>query len=187
MKNIFAISAFVLGSALLTSGAQAAPMPGTATSKLVAPQLGIYRSPLGFEVGAGKSGWVHGSAPANNKFIATLYHAPKKDKNAKSEGASLTVRVDKLEKEVALDKYIQKWMKEYPKYGFDVLNSRAFTENKQKGYFLDLINKDSGKQLRQVVFLKQKTAVILTCRDKQANFKETLKNCNQIVRTFNWN
>ena len=165
-------------------------MPATATSKLVAPQLGIYRSPLGFEVAAGKSGWVHGQVPANNKYIATLYHAPmptgKMAKGMKTDTASLTVRVDKLEKEQALDKYIQKWMKEYPKYGFDVLNSRAFTENKQKGYFLDLLNKDSGKQLRQVVFLKQKKAVILTCRDKAASFKDTLKTCNQIVRTFAW-
>ena len=90
--------------------ADAAPMPGTSTSKLVAPQLGIYRSPLGFEVSAGSSGWVHGQAPANNKFIATLYHSPKA-KNTKDIG-SLTVRVDKLEKEVAIDKYVQKWMKE---------------------------------------------------------------------------
>jgi hypothetical protein len=186
MKINFALSAALLVFGVFSSlSLNAAPMPATSTSKLVAPQLGIYRSPLGFEVAAGSSGWVHGEAPSNNKFIATLYHSPKA-KNSK-DAPSLTVRVDKLEKEVALEKYIQKWMKEYPKYGFDVLNSRTFTENKQKGYFLDLKNKDNGKQLRQVVFLKQKTAVILTCRDKSTTFKDTLKSCNQIIRTFAWN
>lgn len=174
------------GFAFSSSSVLAAPMPGTATSKLVAPQLGIYRSPLGFEIAAGDSGWVHAQAPVNNKFVATVYHAPKA-KGAKTDTASLTVRVDKLSKEMALEKYIQKWMKEYPKYGFDVLNSRSFSENKQKGYFLDLKNKDNGRQLRQVIFMKQKTAVILTCRDQAATFQASLKNCNQIVRTFNWN
>ena len=183
MKNIITLGLAFCGSLLTSLSVNAAPMPATATSKLVAPQLGIFRSPLGFEISGGKSGWAHAQAPANNKFIATLYRGQKGSKN---ETASLTVRVDKLNHEIALDKYIAKWMKEYPKYGFDVLNSRAFSENKQKGYFLDLLNKDSGKQLRQVVFLKQKRAVILTCRDKKETFQASLKDCNEIVRTFAW-
>jgi hypothetical protein len=51
---------------------------------------------------------------------------------------------------------------------------------------LDLINRDNGRQLRQVVFLKKQKAVILTCRDQVSTFKDSLKNCNQIIRTFQW-
>ncbi len=163
----------------------AAPHPGTATSTLVSPQLGIFRSPLGFQVSAGESGWKQAEAPADNKFIATIYKAPLKSLKSGDAG-SLTVRVDKLSKDLALDKYVQKWMKEYPKYGFDVIGSLPFSQNKEKGYVLDLINRDSGKQLRQVVFLKKMKAVILTCRDQTTTFKESLGNCNKIIRTFQW-
>lgn len=167
--------------------AHAAPHPATATSALVAPQLGVYRSPLGFQVSAGDSGWKQAEAPSDNKFIATLYKAPTaKDAKATVEPGSLTVRVDKLAKEIPLDKYVQKWMKEYPKYGFDVIGSLPFSQNKEKGYVLDLINRDSGKQLRQVVFLKKQKAVILTCRDQSATFKDSLAGCNKIIRTFQW-
>jgi hypothetical protein len=177
-RNIAALVFIFLASQI----AAAAPHPGTATSTLVSPQLGVYRSPLGFQVNAGASGWKQTEAPSDNKFIAALYKSP-----SKNDGGTLTIRVDKLAKEVALDKYVQRWMKEYPKYGFDVLGSKPFAQNKDKGYVLDLINRDSGRQLRQVVFLKKQKAVILTCRDQTASFKDSLKGCNQNIRTFQWN
>lgn len=189
----FTLTAFAL---TLVSGvvANAAPMPGTASSKLVSPQIGLYRSPLGFMISSGNSGWIHAEPPKDNKFIATLYRAPSNNplpgaKGANQDaaaGASLSVRVDELKKEMPIDKYIQRWVKEYPKYGFDVLGSQSFSQNKQRGYVVDLINRDGGKQLRQVVFLKNRRAIIMTCRDSIPTFKEALKGCNQIIRTFNW-
>lgn len=169
---------------LQNSTAIAAPHPGTATSTLVSPTLGVYRSPLGFQLGAGNSGWTQSEAPNDGKYIATIYKSPLKPSNG--DASSLTVRVDKINKNISLDKYVQRWMKEYPKYGFDVLGSTPFSQNKEKGYVLDLINRDNGKQLRQVVFLKKQRAVILTCRDQASTFKDSLKSCNQIIRTFSW-
>ena len=159
--------------------AKAAPMPATASSKLVSPQLGLYRSPLGFEISSGTSGWAHAEPPKNNKYVATLYADPKTK-------ASLSVRVDQLKKEMPIDKYVSRWSKEYPRYGFDVVGSQTFAQNKQKGYVVDLVNRDTGKQLRQVVFMKKTHAVIMTCRDNIKNFKQSLKDCNQIIRTFSW-
>lgn len=166
-----------------------APIPGTSSSALVAPQLGLYRSPLGFEINAGQSGWLHSEPPKNNRFVATLYRSPKAKGGNSQEAnvsASLSVRIDKLEKEMPLDKYVNRWSKEYPKYGFDVLGSKSFSQGKQKGFVIDLINRDSDKQLRQVVFMKNQNAVILTCRDQKSTFKEALKDCNTIIRTFKW-
>ena len=210
MKHIVYAILFV---ALAVLSAQAAPIPGTATSKLVSPQIGLYHSPIGFQLNAGKTGWEHVAPPAGNKYIATVYraepgsvasqmhndlrargnivggngNAAALSANAKvSAPATLTVRVDDLDKEVPLDRYIAKWMKEYPRYGFDVLGSKPFVQNKQKGYVLDLVNRNQGKQLRQVVFLKQKKAVILTCRDGVATFQKSLASCNQIIKTFTW-
>lgn len=183
MTRKISLPLFLL-SLLATLNADAAPLPGTATSTLVSPKLGIFRSPLGFQIAAGQSGWQQAEAPAENKFIATMYKAP--SKSGKTDVASLTVRVDQLKKETTLDKYVQRWMKEYPKYGFDVIGSLPFAQNKDKGFVLDLINRDSGRQLRQAVFLKKNRAVILTCRDRADGFKEALKSCNQIIRTFEW-
>jgi hypothetical protein len=36
------------------------------------------------------------------------------------------------------------------------------------------------------VFLKNKNAVIMTCRDRVATFQTSLKACNQIIKTFVW-
>ncbi len=203
MKTLIALLMFV------SSAAFAAPIPGTATSKLVSPQIGLYHSPLGFQLNAGGSGWAHVAPPKNSKFVATVFRAEpgsvadqmRSDLRSpgnvvsggravaatpKSAPATLTVRVDDLEKETTLDRYIGKWMKEYPRYGFDVLGSKPFMQGKNKGYVLDLVNRNQGKQLRQVVFLKQKNAVILTCRDRVASFQTSLKACNQIIKTFVW-
>lgn len=188
--------------ALFALPAQAAPIPGMGSSKLIAPELGIFRSANGFQISAGGSGWIHIEAPTDNKFIETVYRAPElessvaealsapKTANKKArrpgEGASLTVRIDKLEKELALERYVQRWLKEYPRYGFDVLSSKSFVQNKHKGYVLDLVNRDSQRQLRQVIFMKKGRAAILTCRDDVATFRDSLLGCNQIIRTFNW-
>lgn len=196
MKYIHFLRLIILLSLIAKSPlASAAPHPGTATSTLVSPALGVFRSPLGFQISAGASGWVQSEAPHDNKFIAAVYTAPTKIHAA--EGGSLTIRIDKLSNstgakntnatsDVTLEKYVQRWMKEYPKYGFDVLGSSPFTQEKDKGYVLDLINRDNGRQLRQVVFLKNQRAVILTCRDQSSTFKDSLKSCNQIIRTFSW-
>lgn len=203
MKNIV----FILVG-LFASTSFAAPIPGTASSKLVSPEIGLYRSPNGFTIAAGKSGWTLTSPPKDSKHVAAMYlpreatsvaQQMKADLQAKGDvvkttrqpasqesKAALTVRVDELKKETTLDKYVQRWMKEYPRYGFDVLGSAAFTQNKQRGYVLDLVNRDQKKQLRQVVFVKDKKAVILTCRDQQATFKDSLKSCNEIIRNFTW-
>lgn len=208
MKNI--ILALMFGCV-----AHAAPIPGTATSKLVSPQIGLYHSPLGFQMNSAHTGWEHVAPPSGNKFVATVYrsapvsgdraepgsvasqiHADlhrggdvvgaSKMVSTKGVPATLTVRVDHLDRDTTLDRYIAKWMKEYPRYGFDVLGSKPFMQSKNKGYVLDLVNRTQGKQLRQVVFLKQKDAVILTCRDNVSTFQTSLRACNDIIKTFTW-
>lgn len=163
--------------------AWAAPHPGV-TSALAAPKLGVFRSPHGFEIASGNSGWLPTPAPNENRHIATVYKPS--GWNARGISAMLTVRIDKLNKSMPLEAYVKRWSKEYPKFGFDVLGSQPFVQNNERGYVLDLINRDNNRQLRQVVFLKDKNAVILTCRDQAASFKSALKSCNEIIRTFRW-
>ena len=164
---------------LISSLAFAAPHPG---ASMVTPKIGVYRSPLGFQIAAGDSGWQMAPASKESKYIAATFKAP----GVKT--AALTVRVDQLEKDISLDNYMQKWLREYPRFGFDVLGSKPFIQNTRRGYVVDLINRENNKQMRQVVFLspKKKSAVILTCRDQIGTFKESLKPCNSIIRSFDW-
>jgi hypothetical protein len=169
----------LLTASALSATALAAPHPG---ASVLTPKSGQYRSPLGFEVNAAKSGWSIHTPPRDSKFVATVFRP------SAASSAALTVRVDKLDRDLSIDQYIQRWMKEYPRFGFDVLGSQPFQQASRKGYVVDLINRESQRQLRQVIFLsnKRRSAVILTCRDKVDRFKDSMRNCNSIVRTFNW-
>ena len=171
------------GTMLISKAATASPHPATASSPLVAPRLGFYRSPDGFHLHSGDSGWLQAAPPRGNQTILTVYRSPKNESKA-----SLTVRVDRLGRGATADRYIGRWIKEYPRFGFDVLGSQPFVQGGVRGHVIDLMNRDSKMQLRQVVFVSEarKRAAILTCRDNTAEFSATLKSCNSIVKTFEW-
>lgn len=179
MKNtIFTILFCFIGSNTF-----AAPIPGTGASQLIAPELGIYRSPHGFQVSKSTTDWIQTRPPKSSKHIATVYRSPKVSENTR---ASLTVRVDQLKNNMPLDKYVGRWVKEYPKFGFDVLGKKVFKLKNNDGYVIDLVNNKKHRKIRQVVFKKDKVAVIMTCRDHQKTFSNSLKDCNNIVRSFDW-
>jgi len=153
------------------------PIPGAVSIK---PDLGVFKSPIGFEISAATSGWKMSAIPKSNSFIVGVFIPKQKSP------ASLTLRLDKLTNQTSLQTYVQRWQKEYPKYGFDVLGSKSFDQNGMLGYAIDLIQRDTRKEMRQVVFIKDKKAIVMTCKDREENFRNTLKECNQIMRTFKW-
>ena len=161
----------------------AAPIPGTTSSKMIAPKLGIYKSKFGFEIMAKNTTWIQTLPPKKSRFIETVYRSPISRNNVR---ATLTVRVDNMKSGTSLKKYVKRWIKEYPKYGYDVLGSKAFKASGKKGYVIDLVNQKKKRQLRQVIYLNKKTAVLMTCRDHTSSFKGSLRECNNIVKTFNW-
>lgn len=168
---------------IASDGAQASPHPAASSSRIISPRLGFFRSPDGFRLHAGDSGWLQAAPPKGNQTILTVYRSPQSDTKA-----SLTVRVDRLARGSTADRYIGRWIKEYPRFGFDVLGSQPFSQGGVRGHVIDLMNRDSRMQLRQVVFVNEgrKRAAILTCRDHATDFSGTLKSCNSIVKTFQW-
>jgi hypothetical protein len=150
---------------------------------MLAPRLGFYRSPDGFQLHAGESGWLQAVPPRGNQTILTVYRNPQAESKA-----SLTVRVDRLARDMTMERYIARWVKEYPRFGFDVLGSQTFSQDGVRGHVIDLMNRDSKMQLRQVVFVNEtrRRAAILTCRDQVTDFSNTLRSCNSIVKTFEW-
>lgn len=166
----------------INSFAMAAPIPSSST-KMVAPKLGIHKSKFGFEILANNTSWIKTQPPQKSRFIETVYRAPIERNNVR---ATLSVRVDQIHKRTALKNYVRRWVKEYPKYGYDVLGSKAFKSGKNKGYVIDLINTRKKRQLRQVIYLNKKTAVLMTCRDHTASFSSSLRECNNIIKNFSW-
>lgn len=170
---------FALG---FTLTATAAPNPA-GTSQMIAPKLGVHKSNFGFEILAKNTPWIKTQPPKNARFIETVYRSPVERNNVR---ASLSVRVDNMRKPTSLKRYVKRWIKEYPKYGYDVLGSKGFKSGGKKGYVIDLINTKKKRQLRQVIYLNQKTAVLMTCRDHTESFNQSLKECNNIVKAFDW-
>ncbi len=164
---------------LVPSLLYAAPHPGMGSSLLVSPEKGLFWKRQGFSLQAGASGWELAS-PSDEDNTKVRYLRPA------SASASLAVQIENLKTELTLENYAKKWMRDYVSYGFDVLGTQAFAQNNAKGLVVDLVHKQSDQQLRQILFLKNKRVVILTCRDQQKTFAQTLVGCNQISKSFEW-
>ncbi len=177
---ILALLLTTIGS--FSSRSAAAPLPLTSSSLFISGQRGLFHSPIGFVINSGNTDWHLAVAPKNNSYIETVYRAPGDNKVQ----AALTVRAETLLSKTDLDSYAKKWIKDYPRLGFEVLTAKKVRVGEQVGYMLDLLSRENSKQLRQVLFLKGRNTVTLTCRDDVSTFAQSLKSCNDIIRTFHW-
>lgn len=163
--------------------AGAAPIPGPTSSQLAQDKPGLFFHPKGFRIDAGNTAWVQQEAPKTIPSLVTIYKAPVA---VAGQQPALTVRLDNLKRSQNLKNYVKRWMQDYTRFGFDVLTAKNIKINDQAAFLLDIISRETQKQLRQVVFMKEKTAVILTCRDGKDSFQKTVQDCNQIIKTFTW-
>jgi hypothetical protein len=163
--------------------AHAAPIPGTSSSPLVSALPGQFLSTHGFKLNAAHTDWVQKTPPKYIPSLATVYRAPVRQNG---QQPALTVRVDELRKSQPLQVYVKKWMKDYSRFGFDVLTAKPIKLKDNQAFLLDIVSRETQKQLRQVVLLKNKTAVIMTCRDHRESFSKTVQECNEIMKTFEW-
>lgn len=177
MKLLF----FILS--LVSLNGHAAPSPATTTSSFLKTGIGMFRSPIGFEISADKTQWQHVAPPSQQKHIATMYKAPDTHKGVQP---LISVRVDDLRKKKSLNQYMRDWVKIYPRLGFRVLGTKKVKVSENRGFLLDLIHSKSQRQMRQVIFMRDKKAVVLSCRGHQDRFSVTVKSCNQIIRNFKW-
>ncbi len=162
----------------------AAPIPVTSSSFLISSQKGKFISEHGFSINAEDTDWQKSPLLEDNSSIVVHYRAPTTHRGVQ---AGLTVRVEDLNNPQTLKHYVKSWLKDYPRLGFQILASRPIKINQQKAFLLDMINNQSHKQLRQVIFLKNKKVAILTCRDHRDTFQMSINNCNSIISHFHWN
>lgn len=166
----------------LSSGA--APIPGTSSSQVTLNNLTLFKSELGFQIDSQNTDWRPADLPSGARSIVALYKDPQVHNGVQ---ASLSVRVDQLERPMKLPGYVKHWMKDYRRLGFEVLGSKPVRLNGLQGYLIDVSSQETKKQLRQIVFLKNQTAVVMTCRDHRDRFHKTVDSCNRIIGQFRWN
>ena len=135
-----------------------------------------------FEFKELETSWWRAPVPASKKGVALLFRAPLSKQ--KDFQPIMTVRVGKTKQ--GINNYVASWMGDYSKLGYDILGSRAFKHNSQRSYVVDVRNSSTKKQARQVIFLKNNNTVILTCIDRVDTFKNSLSECNKIVKSFSW-
>ncbi len=177
LKSLF-VSFVLLGPLLLLS------FLGWTLPRPLSLEQGQFVSPtLGFQISAGQSGWRLEAPPESLPSIVTIFKSPQPQTGLP---ATATVRVDHLESPLTLAQYVRRWMQDYHRFGFDILQNQPIRVEGQEAFLLDLLHREEERQLRQIVFVKEKTAVILTCRDQQSNFNQSLPACNEIARQFRW-
>lgn len=157
----------------------AAPYPGTATSKIVGSDIGLFQSANGFTINSANTGWMLRQEKHEKDRSLARFIPPK-------DSGTLSVRFSKLKNPVPLDKYVKNWFKEFPRFGFEVLSSQSFSLRNHPGFVVDLYHRQQKQQLRQAVFVKDSRVVMLTCRDHADKFSKSLKACNEIMRTLTW-
>lgn len=163
--------------------AVAAPFPGAGSSTFVPEKPGLFFSEKGFRIDSGSTAWVPAAPPKKIPSLVTIYKAPV---TVNGQQPALTVRVDDLRRKQGLKNYVKRWMQDYNRFGFDVLTAKPIKINDHSAFLLDIVSRETKKQLRQVIFMKEKTAVILTCRDQKESFTKTVQDCNQIIKSFAW-
>jgi len=161
----------------------AAPIPGTSTSTLVSEKPQLYRSSNGFEIHAGKTSWYIQNTTTSSKNIESIFKSPKLVKGLQ---ASMTVRVDQRAPDITFNQYLRKSIKDYARLGMEIVKTHPVKVNQFTGFMIDAVGQNREKQLRQIVFGKGQTMVILTCRDSKENFKSSIKECNEIFKSFAW-
>lgn len=141
----------------------------------------IFFGTENFKISTQDTNWSMRKIDKSNSSAQAQFLSP----NAESQ-AKLTVRYEKLKNDLTLKAYVKNSMRDYGRYGFEILTKRPLKISDQYAYLIDFKQNKSAVQIRQVLFKNKNVVVILTCSALQENFKQELKSCNQIYRNFRW-
>ena len=170
---------------LIPGVALTAPDLSPKSSDPVSKTFPTLRSDEGFLFSKLDTSWFNSPTPEDKQNIHLLFRSP-----VVTNGFQpiMTVRVDNNVGETKnIKRYVEQWMGDYAKLGYRVLGSRPFQHKNEVSYVIDVRNTESEKQVRQVIFFKRRQkAVILTCIDNVSSFKNSLRECNNIIRSFAW-
>jgi len=96
--------------------------------------------------------------------------------------STLTMRVDKGDWRSART-YAEKWLKDFPKFGFELQGAKDSKYGNLVGYDMELTSKDTQRRARQFVVRQPHEMWIFTCSADSASFQEAWKACEKILNT----
>ncbi|MDZ4677772.1 MAG: hypothetical protein SGI74_09715 [Oligoflexia bacterium] len=111
------------------------------------------------------------------QFVA---RAPKVNENKTQP--TLTWRVDKGEWDSA-KKYSSKWLKEFPKFGYELQTSGDAKYGALNGFDMELLSTISDRRIRQFVVARAKEMWVFTCSADTKHFNEAWDACRKILNT----
>lgn len=170
-----------LALALWALASSAAPSALDISKLLNTEENDVYFSDQNFKISPSNTEWMMVPVSKSSSSVQAQFVNPKQNSQAK-----MTVRSETLNTDMALQSYVGRSVRDYNRFGFEILAQRPLKINDQPAYLVDLKQNDSPIQLRQILFKNKKSVVILTCSSHQDSFKQELKACNQIYRNFRW-
>ncbi|MFN7729533.1 MAG: hypothetical protein ACK5P7_10295 [Bdellovibrio sp.] len=168
---------------MLISTAYASPHPGIGTSALTSSEKNLFLARKGFQLGLKGTNW---KMQLDESLSRGDEDSSWRFSNADFLSAQAHLKTDFLKAEMSLESYAKRWMRDYSVLGMDVMGSRVFSQNGQRGIVIDVRQPKKKLQLRQAVFMKKKSVVIVTCSDEQATFEKSINECNQLIKNFSW-
>lgn len=124
------------------------------------------------------SKWVQSFPPKTHPALKAIYKSP-------TGKSSLTIRETDLKEEVNLKTHVESWIKDYRKYGLNLLKAKPLKIDNKKGFLIDSEHALTKKVFRQMVFLKDHKSVTLTCKVERKSSE--LIDCAELIRNFSWN
>lgn len=113
----------------------------------------------------------------------SLFFAKPKTKDNSLGESTFSLRQDESPSADA-KKYAEKWLKDYPKFGFELLLSQQVEYGQMSGFEIELASKKGNKKLRQFVTKNSDNKfLIFTCSSKKDEFETTLKHCQKLLNT----
>jgi hypothetical protein len=133
----------------------------------------------------GSTGWdfFTGDAVTQNSTDLQLFFVARAPK-AQTSGAqsTLTMRVDKSDSRTSR-LYAMKWLKEYPKFGYELQMSREASYGTLEGFEIELKSTQSDRHIRQFLVKHASEMWVFTCSSDQAHFDSVSKDCEKILKT----
>lgn len=159
------------------------PIPGVGSSEVSQLLKNIVVSEYGFRIGNSKQTFWNLKQDIQSNTTNTFeYFAA----DPLKKSARFTINIDKFTSPTNFDSYVKKWVKEYPYFGFEILNTQKMKLDDEPCYLVDLTHPKKNKQIRQFVVVKKEFAVVMTCADEINKFNETALQCAELIKNFQW-
>ncbi len=95
---------------------------------------------------------------------------------------TLTLRIDKGPWSSARA-YGERWLKDIPKYGYELQMSRDATYGNLKGFEIELFSTQSKRVSRQFIVKESQELWVFNCTSDQKHFSTSWKACEKILKT----